>query len=302
MLVAAVVLLFTGRYPRRLFDLVLGLNRWVLRVAGYVALMTDRYPPFRLDQGGHEPQAHETSRVPPQPPAARAAAPRTSGWTAGRVTSVVLGAMLVLMGTVLAGAGGTLAVADATQREDGYLMSPGMALESSSFAITSQDARLSIDDAPSWLPDEIVGEVRIAAAADDRSTPVFVGIARTSDVEDYLSGVALDTLDEVRDGEATYRPSPGGAPTTPPADQAFWVAQAGGTDATLTWSVQDGEWSVVLMNEDGSAGVAAEVAAGAGLPVLSTVIAALFVLGGLALLAGALMVAVPVRAVATSQS
>jgi hypothetical protein len=54
-LIAALWLLFANRYPRDLFDLVVGLNRWSFRVLAYVALMTDRYPPFRLDQGPREP-------------------------------------------------------------------------------------------------------------------------------------------------------------------------------------------------------------------------------------------------------
>ena len=53
--IAGVILLFTGQYRQGLFDLLLGLNRWIYRVIAYVALMRDEYPPFHLDMGPVDP-------------------------------------------------------------------------------------------------------------------------------------------------------------------------------------------------------------------------------------------------------
>lgn len=66
-LVAGIMLAITGAYPRPLFDLIVGLDRWALRVAAYAALMTDHYPPFRLDTGGDEPH-DPTDPKPVTPP------------------------------------------------------------------------------------------------------------------------------------------------------------------------------------------------------------------------------------------
>ena len=52
--IAFIAILFTGRYPRGLFDLVVGYHRWAARVEAYMwHLMTDRYPPFSSGTGSN---------------------------------------------------------------------------------------------------------------------------------------------------------------------------------------------------------------------------------------------------------
>ena len=52
---AALTLVADGTYSRGLFDIVMGLNRWVIRAIAYGAVMTTAYPPFLLDKGEREP-------------------------------------------------------------------------------------------------------------------------------------------------------------------------------------------------------------------------------------------------------
>ncbi|HWC35108.1 MAG TPA: DUF4389 domain-containing protein [Mycobacteriales bacterium] len=53
--IGAVAMLVRREYPPRIFELVIGLDRWCFRVLAYALLLTDEYPPFRLDSGTRDP-------------------------------------------------------------------------------------------------------------------------------------------------------------------------------------------------------------------------------------------------------
>jgi len=293
-LIAAVALLFTGRYPRSIFDLLLGLNRWVMRVSAYTSLMTDQYPPFRLDMGGHERTVTDAATDPSPTPAhvARPSSATPSRWTFAKVLSVVVGSFLVLMSLLLA-AGALIVAAVGLAEDDGFLTSPRIDVDSATHAVISPGARLDMGDVASDVPDGVVGDVRISAESVS-GTPLFVGIAPTADVRRYLSGVEHATLDDVHDRDAHLSTTRGDAPASPPGQEDFWEARSTGADATLTWELTDGDWTVVLMNEDGSAGVSARVATGVEVSGLDEAAGVVLVFAGLLLLVGIVLVAIGV--------
>jgi Domain of unknown function (DUF4389) len=168
--VAAVVLLVTSRYPEQIYDFVLGLNRWVLRVAGYAGLMTDQYPPFRLDMGGHDPGTltlppAALQETPPQGP---------GGWTGGRVTAAVAGAVLVLCSAGLLGGSGVALWAQAS-RHNGYADLGTASYSVPGYAIASEQIGLHL---ATGAVADMVGTVRIQVTQASGTAPAFVGIAR----------------------------------------------------------------------------------------------------------------------------
>jgi hypothetical protein len=272
--VSALVLLFRGEYPRSIFDFVLGLNRWVLRVIAYAAVMTPAYPPFRVDAGETEPGGTLTmaaSAVSPSaeraaPPTAEVAARRPEHWGPGRVTGLVLASILSLISLGLLAAGGTGIVFDQTQRDsNGYLMTSTEPYSTSTYALVSASYRGGTSG--DWFVNrDLVGTVKLRASS---TRPVFIGIGPENAVNGYLAGVAYARGDSFTTGSADFRTYSGGAPAAPPTAQRFWAARSTGSgQQTLTWNPQPGNWRIVLMNANGSAGVSSDVSIGGRMPHL----------------------------------
>ena len=294
-LVAGVMLLFTGRYPQQLFDLILGFNRWVLRVAAYGALMTDTYPPFRLDQGGSETGGSLVVTT-PQAPAAAATAP--SGWTGGRITSLVVGAVMALVAFPIMGGGIAGTVVDRGVRgADGFVTFADETFVTSGYAVTSEGVDVRFEEGARVFVDTFVGDTRIDVTASDPSQRIFVGIAELSQVERYLGGVERAHVSGIGRG-SDLRTIAGGAPDTGPTRQTFWRTSAVGRgEASVEVQFEEGTWSIVVMNADARRGVNVDTEVAATFPNLGWMAATALAFGGAMLAIGmVLMVAAARRA------
>lgn len=283
--VAVIVLLFRGEYPRSIFDFVLGLNRWVVRVGAYAALMTPEYPPFRLDGGEREPGGIAIEPT-PTPTAAVTSPPgiARAGFGAGRVLAVIVASLVVLAGLAALAGGGTALVFDQTQRDaDGYLMTGSTAYSTDTYALVSDSYRTG-GAGDVLVARDMLGTVRIRTHS---TRPLFVGIGPATAVESYLAGVRYEVATRFDAARSDFRLHRGGAPAAAPAAKRFWVAQSLGSGTqTLSWPPSNGEWRIVVMNANGSAGVRTDLAIGARFPHLLGIGIGVLGAGGLLLLLG----------------
>ena len=187
---------------------------------------------------------------------------------AGKIVALVIGCVMALIGVALLVATGGIGWAYGTQRDDGgYFTTKTLRMETATAVLHSENIDLGSDKRPDAWPfgEGDLATVRLRATARE-GQEVFVGIARTRDVESYLNNVAHDEVTDVDfgDRDVSYRRREGSIVSPPaPGDQSFWVASASGPGRqTLQWDVAGGDWSIVAMNPDASPNVSADVAVG----------------------------------------
>lgn len=143
------------------------------------------------------------------------------------------------------------------------------------------------------------GDNQVVATNNDSSKGVFIGLASTPDVQAFLAGTRYHEITEIdlnpfdshtpkvrRSRRGKGKELPG-----EPGSQEFWIQSVYGAGTqTLAWERDAADSLIVLMNDDGSAGIDMTVTLGARVPVVFRLGVGLLVVGGLALASGGLMV------------
>jgi len=213
--------------------------------------------------------------------------------------AIIVGCLLLVPGLGMAAGGAAAAIGQAVATDDdGYFRFTLDRVESTGVAVATTELWLDDveGDAAPWVFDFLDVDLRLrvdgAASTDD----VFVGIARSADVEQYLAAAAHSEVIEVDDRTPRYEQVGGTASIESPLEQDFWTVSASGTgEQQLDWEARGGRWSVVVMNADGSPVVSADVEIGARSGAVTAVSIGLLALGGILTSAAVVLIVVGAR-------
>jgi len=203
----------------------------------------------------------------------------------------------ILIALPLLFAGGSLFWADTVFTDaDGFINSTEMEIEVDGFALVAGPAEIeglpNLPDSPIELGE--IATLRIQAESLDADGELFIGIAPTEILADYLGGVPYAVVDDAHEDEVflTYRMNTSDVALLPPGEQSFWTVSASGIGIQeLEWELEEGNVSFVIMNQDASDGLAIEAVAGVRVPAIRPVSVGLLIGGGVALTIGTLLFA-----------
>jgi len=219
-----------------------------------------------------------------------------------RIVPVVVGSILLLMGIFTIFAGVALFFMNSAMTASN--MFSAVDIRTDSRAMVFKEINVNLGDSW-WKPKPSdVATIRIRVSSNNQSNGIFLGIEPADDAQSYLRGVGYDELtdlsitgDPFKGFSITFSHNsvPGDQPLEHklllPQTQSFWEVSAHGTGTqALEWSPSTGTYWMILMNEDASMGVDAELGLGIDIPILSTiatvilVVAIAFVVGGVAFL------------------
>jgi hypothetical protein len=237
--------------------------------------------------------------------------PRGRGWDAGKVLVVFFGGFLILVGVPLLFSGTALmGITRSLSDGYGYIGVSGIDLETSTQAMVSTPMHVDeivIDeiDGPMvkyWHPSP--GDfIDLKLTLDSNNgKEVFIGIVETFDAAPVFAGMMYDSIIDIdldhpydNDPQITYRRHRGDLFEGSPADLGIWSAYAYGDELTLEWEPEEGDYSIIIMNLDGSAGVDVDAGFGVKAPFLDLIGKGLLFGGLVCFGLGALIIYVAVR-------
>ncbi len=214
--------------------------------------------------------------------------------SAGRIVLLVFGILFIMAAFGLLLSGGILVAVDSAFKDhDGFFTTGFQQVEAGSSMIISEQAEIRM--APNWkIYNKNPITLKIEAYNDQSGRPIFIGIARESDIRAYLKDLSYDEITgfDFENGEIELRHRSGKDGSAPPADDNIWVVSASGTgNQTLTWDIASGEYYLVIMNADGSSPIEAHISIGARVAgIIKSVGIGLIIGGAIALIIGGIMI------------
>jgi len=218
--------------------------------------------------------------------------------SAGKIVLLVFGIFVVVVAIGLIATGGAVLWANGVLADgEGYLTTKTIRIDKGSYAVVSEPTDIEVGSWWVWDWGDLA-TFKIEGSNDDSSKNIFMGLADESDSNSYLIDVNHDEVIDIdiNPDRLDFRNRPGNSEPAIPTTQDFWLESVNGPGTqTLAWDMQAGTWSLILMNEDGSAGVDLSVLLGVKIPWLFGTGLGLLIGGIVALPLGTLMIVLAAR-------